>query len=505
MRLAGGQHREMRERPDGDADDRQVGPRVGESSGLADGELVRPHEAFRAHDRVPLLAESAGDPVLDPEREARDSVVHGSTPVRDSHKADRGHQDARVSVRSRPHDARTRSSSGRTTRRASARRPSMRSRASAIAVAAIAPTGCASVVSGGSISSAQAGSSTATSARSSGTRTRARRIARSAPRLMRLLATTSAVGRGVVPSSVSTAVLGCVRAEAAADGERDQARGAHGGRVPLEPLRSGLDVEAAADEGDPGVTEPQQMLGGTPHALDVVAHDGVDAGILDCPIEGDDGSIEREQRVDTRAGRIRRGHDRRDHAFVGEHLEVCALLLRRLVRVAEQHSIAGRVGRVLDDPHGLAEMRVLDVRDDHADHLGLLSPQVARETIGAVVHPRHRIEHAPAVFLPDRLRAVEHPRHGGRGDLRELRDLAHARGARPRTHVPETVFFMSPAYRRRQPPLSSRTTRHAVLTKRVRWSRNGSPGKRLLLAPESIVPWSRTGRGRRTCADGFPG
>ena len=316
-----------------------------------DGELVRPHDSLRAHDRCPCSASAPAIRSSTPSAKPAMSAVHGSSPVRDGQQADRGHQvPASPCARGRTTPARAARAAGRRVGPPPAGLRCARA-ASAIAVAAILRTGWASVVSGGSISSAQSGSSTATSARSSGTRTRARRIARSAPSAHQVVGDHERRGRGVVSRAASRRpprLRRCGSRRPTANGIRPAARMA--ARVPLEPLRSGLDVEAAADEGDPRVAEPEQMLRGAPHALDVVAHDGVDAGILDLPVEGDDGDPEREQRVDARAGRVRGDTIAAITRFVGEHLEVCPLLLRRLVRVAEQHSIAGRVGRVLDRP-----------------------------------------------------------------------------------------------------------------------------------------------------------
>ena len=203
-------------------------------------------------------------------------------------------------------------------------------------------------------------------------------------------------GPRLLGEQVVDGTLGGIGAEAAVEGERQQASRPHRLRVALEPLLAGLDVRPAADVRDPLVTQPEQVLGESPQPVDVVADDGVRGGLGDLAVERDDRDVERKEGVDARPPAVSRRHDRRQHSLVRKHLEVRPLLVRSLVRVAEQHAVASLVRLVLDDPDRLAEVRVLDVGDDDPDHLRLLSAQVARQPVGPVVHARGRLQHPAA-------------------------------------------------------------------------------------------------------------
>ena len=143
-------------------------------------------------------------------------------------------------------------------------------------------------------------------------------------------------------------------------------------------------------------------------ALTLSASTASARGVLDLAVAGDDGDPEVEQPRDLLAAGVRRGDDHAEDALVDQRLEVRALLLRGLVGVADEHAVAGVEGLVLDRADQLAEVRVLDVRDDDADHGGALAPEVAGQDVGPVVELLDRAQHARPVRLADARIAVEH-------------------------------------------------------------------------------------------------
>jgi hypothetical protein len=175
------------------------------------------------------------------------------------------------------------------------------------------------------------------------------------------------------------------------------------------------------------VAEPDQVLRRPSRRVGVVADHDVGAGIGDHAVEGDDRDAEVEERLEPGAAAVGGRHDHPEHAFVGEHLQVRALFLNGLVGVAEEHAVAGAEGGVLEDADGLAEVRILDVGNDHADRLCLLQAEVPRQSVRPVVDLGDGVEHAAAMLLPHLERAVQHARDGRGRDLRELGDMADVR------------------------------------------------------------------------------
>ena len=63
---------------------------------------------------------------------------------------------------------------------------------------------------------------------------------------------------------------------------------AHRGAVPRETRRAGRDVGRPPDERDPPVAQLREVARERPHATLVVTGDGVDARIVDDPVERED-------------------------------------------------------------------------------------------------------------------------------------------------------------------------------------------------------------------------
>src|SRR5215207_5605990 len=169
-RLSGGQHREVRERPDRDVEDSQIGPLAGEALGLAHRKPVRPHDLVSPHHLVPGVLQGTGYIALYVPAELFDVLVDEVAAVRECQDPYLRHHPPPSLETAVPQEPRTLSSKSKTMRPGRSRSPPILCSRSSTAQSAISRTGWASVVSGGSTSSAQNGSSTATSTISSGTR-----------------------------------------------------------------------------------------------------------------------------------------------------------------------------------------------------------------------------------------------------------------------------------------------------------------------------------------------
>ena len=77
------EHREMRKRPNGDVDDRQVGSLVGQQARLRYGRLVRRHDHAGTRHVVPGVDQSRSDALFHVARERRDLAMHARASVRD--------------------------------------------------------------------------------------------------------------------------------------------------------------------------------------------------------------------------------------------------------------------------------------------------------------------------------------------------------------------------------------------------------------------------------------
>src|SRR5690606_10489890 len=80
-------------------------------------------------------------------------------------------------------------------------------------------------------------------------------------------------------------------------------------------------------------------------------------------------------------------------------------------------------GDVLDASNHRGEERVLDVRDDRGPDPGVLAAQRAGRAERHVAEVHRGLVDLGGERLADAARAVQHPRHGRRGDTGRLRDV----------------------------------------------------------------------------------
>jgi hypothetical protein len=135
-----------------------------------------------------------------------------------------------------------------------------------------------------------------------------------------------------------------------------------------------------------------------------------------------------QQLPDHRVGGVGRREDHPAHPLGGEHLQIGALLRRRLVGVAEQHPVALPEGGVLDHAHRPRKVRVLDLGDDDADRLRLLATKVAGEAIRLVAEDAHGLQHTLARGRRHSRVPIQHAGDGRRRDpclLCDVLDLRH--------------------------------------------------------------------------------
>jgi hypothetical protein len=293
---------------------------------------------------------------------------------------------------------------------------------SSTARVAIARIGCAITVSGGSSSSAHGGLSTEMTAMSSGIRSPAQRMARMAPSAIRLLATTRALTGPLRPTRA-------VAAEAAVSQHRDQPCFLDRGEVSLLALAARLDFGAPADKGDARMARVDQAPRRGPDGRDVIRHDRVSPALLEGAVDRHDGDGQVTQMVDAALRIGRRQHDPAD-ALIRQHLQARGLPVAVLIGVADQDPVAASEGNHLDDAAHLGEMRILDVGNDDADRVHLLTAQVAGQPVGPVAQRGGGGEHPLAQFRIDPRIAVEHTgygRHRHEGQLGDIPDPGRAR------------------------------------------------------------------------------
>ena len=161
--------------------------------------------------------------------------------------------------------------------------------------------------------------------------------------------------------------------------------------------------------GNPCVSQPQEVLGCASQPFEVVADDAIGVRVINHPVKADARYLEVAECLSALAGAISRRDDDPEDTLVGQHLEIRALLAGSLITVAEEDSVAGAKCRVFENVNDLAEVRVLDVGNDDADHLGLLASHVPSEAVRSVVGSSYGIQHATSMLLSHRCRAVEYP------------------------------------------------------------------------------------------------
>ena len=185
----------------------------------------------------------------------------------------------------------------------------------------------------------------------------------------------------------------------------------------------------------------KQVFGGATGAAGVVGDDGVGPGVGNHPVERHDRNPHAEQAADLVGGGVIGDENDPLDALLGDHVQTGALAIGGLVGRAEDDAEATGVGDGLDDPDHLGEVRVLDIRDDHADRGVLLAPEVAGLAVGPVIQLGGSAEHSLPRGGIDARRSAERARDRRGRDPSQFGDLFQLRHriSRPR----QTISMLS--------------------------------------------------------------
>ena len=131
----------------------------------------------------------------------------------------------------------------------------------------------------------------------------------------------------------------------------------------------------------------------------------------------------------------RRAEDDALHALRHEGLRILLLAVGAALRIAQQHAVATRDGRILDPARQRAEERVGDRRHEQPDHRHVAGLQTARRLVGPKVEFGDGLAHArQRIGAHARFASIEHVGHRAdrhAGALRHVLDrggggLVHA-------------------------------------------------------------------------------
>ncbi len=230
--------------------------------------------------------------------------------------------------------------------------------------------------------------------------------------------------------------------------------------VAAQALAGVVVLGRALDQSDAAVAEAGEVADHGEGAAVIVDVDRVEGGAVHQAVEQQD-----RQRLG-QVGLERMGVDvgRHDDQAVdaAAHGAQQGLDLGAVVMGAgDQQVIAAAVRGRVDAAHHLGEELAVEIREQHADGVGLVGDQAAGGAVGRVAQPLGDLEDAAARLAPDRPLVVEHPRDGRDRDLRLPRDLLD-RGAHPRAPpcCRETGTSARPThYRLRQSSLDCRCNR----------------------------------------------
>jgi hypothetical protein len=160
----------------------------------------------------------------------------------------------------------------------------------------------------------------------------------------------------------------------------------------------------------------------------------VDAGRIDAPGQYIRTAVAIEQRKQRRIVIEPHEHERVDAVL--HHLLRDSHLGRQIVVMRGQHErIAARVGLALQRAGRAGVQRIVERRNDRADHVAATAAQRPRRAIGHVTQLLDRRAHARERRRIDGLRQVECARHRGRRYAGEARDVACARALGARRDV----------------------------------------------------------------------
>ena len=184
-------------------------------------------------------------------------------------------------------------------------------------------------------------------------------------------------------------------------------------------------------EGDVAVPELEQVLCRQAPAGDVVDGDRRERAAVGEPVEEHDRDVQAGQPLEGERVLAAGGDEHPAHPRLLEQLEVPPLTPRVARAVAEQDHAAGGVDLVLHAARDVGEERVGGVDDDQADRPATTGSQLAGGLVADEAQPvDHRLD-ALERLGSDRLRPVEHVRHGAHGDACGVR---HVLDADPLTH-----------------------------------------------------------------------
>ncbi len=196
----------------------------------------------------------------------------------------------------------------------------------------------------------------------------------------------------------------------------------HGGPIAFLAVGARLDG-GVANQGDARVPHLDQMVRrAAPHAHVVDSH-SIGARVGDRTVEGDDRDSQVQQLRDLRPPRVGWRQDHPEHALFGQHIQIGALLLGVLIGVAQQDSIAQPECRVLHGAHHLREVWVLDVGDQHADHVHLLPAEVPCQAVGSILQLVDRTQHPLTIGCLHPWQAIQDAGYRRRGDPRPPGDI----------------------------------------------------------------------------------
>ena len=135
-----------------------------------------------------------------------------------------------------------------------------------------------------------------------------------------------------------------------------------------------LYLDRSSDTGDSPKSLVEKRLRGQSTATATVDQDGIDVESHRCTIDGNDVTSPGHELADV-ASVTGGGKDDAGHVLAHGDVEIALFLRGILVGVAQHDRVAGSLGDVLYTTSQRSEERILDVRDDQGDDLGVLPAQ----------------------------------------------------------------------------------------------------------------------------------
>ena len=195
--------------------------------------------------------------------------------------------------------------------------------------------------------------------------------------------------------------------------------------------------------------EPKQVADRDLPAAAVVDGDRALAGRTR-PVEQHHGSAPLSDPAQLGRPAVDRGDEDAAHPLLLEHAQVPALLVVRLVGVAQDHGVARGLGVVLDAARDLGEERVGHVEHDQPETAAAAGPELAGGSVRDEAELLHRGLDTGPGERPDQVGMVQHVRDGADGHPGQARHVLHARSHQPLRTL--TVHRLNPpsAFHRRR-------------------------------------------------------